>query len=132
MNIKKLILASLAVFVTMQVTDYLIHYLILSSTYQSLATLWRPDMESMMWLMILTSLFFSFMFVFIYTKGYEGKGIMEGVRYGLIIGLFLNVVGALNQYVVYPIPFSLAVQWFIYGMIQFIIAGIIASLIYKS
>ena len=131
MNVKKLILAVVAVFVLMQITDYIIHNLILSSTYQALVNLWRPDMMSLMWLMTLTSLFFSFMFVFIFTKGYEGKGIWEGVRYGLIIGLLMNVVGMLNQYAVYPIPFILVIQWFIYGMVQFIIAGIVTSLIYK-
>jgi len=132
MNAKRFILAAIVVFVVMQATDYLIHNLILSSTYESLTGVWREEMMSKMWIMTLTSLFLSFMFVFIFTKGYEGKGVGEGVRFGLIIGLLMNVVGMLNQYVVYPVPFSLTIQWFIFGMIQFVIAGVVASLIYKA
>ena len=131
MNIKRFFLAVIAVFAAMQLTDYLIHNLILSSAYEAMTDVWNPEMMSKMWIMYLSSLFFSVMFVFIYTKGYEGKGIGEGVRFGLIIGLLMNVVGLLNQFVVYPIPFSLTIKWFIYGMIQFTIAGVIVSLIYK-
>ena len=71
------------------------------------------------------------MFVYIFIKGYEGKGVVEGVRYGFRIGILMNVMGMFNQYAVYPIPFTLAIQWFIFAMIEFIICGIIVSLIYK-
>ncbi len=131
MNLKRLIPATLAVFITFQVTDFLIHSLILASSYAALQELWRPDMMSKMWIMTLTSLFMSFMFVFIFIKGYEKKGICEGFRFGIIIGLFMSVTAMLNQYVVYPVPFSMVIQWLIYGLIQFILAGIVVSLIYK-
>lgn len=131
MNIKRFVLAVLAVFVTLQVTDFLVHSVILGSTYESLEGVWRSDMMSKMWVMTLASLFLSHMFVFIFAKGYEGKGIIEGVRFGLIIGLLMTVVGMLSQYAVYPIPFSLTIKWIVFGLLQFVIAGIVASLIYK-
>jgi len=131
MNVKKYILASVAVFVTFQVLDFIIHVVILSSTYQSLAHLWRPDMMSLMWIMYLSSLFMSFMFVYIFTKGYENRGIMEGVSFGLVMGLFMNVIGMFGQYAMYPIPLSLTLQWFAYGMAEFSIAGIVAAAVYR-
>lgn len=84
-----------------------------------------------MWIMYITSFIFAVLFVYIFTKGYENAGIAEGVRYGLIVGLLMNVVGMFNQYAIYPVPFNLVLQWFVYGMIQFIIYGIVAALIYK-
>jgi hypothetical protein len=99
--------------------------------YQALENVWRPDMMQKMWIIYVTSLVFSFLFVYIFSKGYEGKGIFEGVRYGLIIGLLMNVVGMFNQYAVYPIPIGLIIQWFIYGVIQFIICGIVAAALFK-
>jgi len=81
--------------------------------------------------MYITAFVFSFLFIYIFTKGYEGKGVAEGIRYGLIIGLLMLVVGMFNQYAVYPIPLNLTIQWFIYGLIQFIIVGIVAALIYR-
>lgn len=131
MNIKRMIIASILVFAGIQVMDFVIHGIILSPVYQSLAHVWRPDMMAKMWILRLSSLVMSFLFVYIFIKGYENKGIIEGVRYGIIIGLFMNVIGMFSQYVMYPIPFSLSVQWFIYGMIEFIICGIIAALVYK-
>ena len=132
MNIKRFIWAGIAVFFTFQVLDLLFHGLILGRMYGALKEVWRPDMMSKMWILHVTCLFLSFMFVYIFSKNYEEKGIAEGARYGLIIGLLINVAGMFNQYAVYPIPFSLAIQWFIYAIIEFVICGIVASLIYKS
>ena len=131
MNKKRFLLASIAVFVVFEILDWIIHSKILSRTYMNLQHLWRPDMMDKMWIMYITAFIFSFLFVYIFTKGYEGKGVAEGIRYGLIIGLLMLVVGMFNQYAVYPIPLNLTIQWFIYGLIQFIIVGIVAALIYK-
>jgi hypothetical protein len=131
MNTKKFILASLAVFITGMILDFIVHGLILKGAYESLTSVWRADMNSFMWIMYVGSLLFSFLFVYIFSKGYEGKGMMEGVRFGFIIGLIMVFTSSFGQYSMYPIPFSLAIQWFIYGMVEFIILGIVAAVIYK-
>jgi len=131
MNTKKFIITSIAVFIVYEILELIVNNLILMGTYESLSHVWREDMMSLMWLIYVTALVFSFLFVYIFTKGYEGKGLMEGVRYGLLIGLLMNLTASLYQYVVYPLPFSLVVQWFIFGMIQFIIIGIVAAALYK-
>lgn len=77
------------------------------------------------------TLFFSLLFVYIFSKGYEGKGIIEGAKYGLIIGLVVHLVGSYNQYVVYPLPHGLVLKWFIYGTIELIAARVVTALIYK-
>jgi tryptophan-rich sensory protein len=131
MNKKNFIFTSLIVFVAYQVINFVIHSLILMGAYQVLEHVFRPDMMQKMWIIYVTSLIFAFLFVYIFSRGYEGKGIAEGVRYGLIIGLLMNVVGMFNQYAVYPITFSLTIQWFIYGVIQYIICGIVAAALFK-
>ena len=131
MNTKKFLLASLAVFITLYLLDFVIHSLLLGSVYESMQEVWRPDMMDKMWIMYLTGIIFSLLFVYIFSKGYEGKGIVEGAKYGLIIGLVIYLVGSYNQYVVYPLPYSLALKWFIYGTIELIIAGIVLALVYK-
>src|SRR5258707_14065154 len=55
MNPKRLILAIVAVFVGVWVTDFLIHGVWLQSTYAETMSLWRPEMEMrshMGWLML--------------------------------------------------------------------------------
>jgi hypothetical protein len=43
----------------------------------------------------------------------------------------MSFVSIFNQYAVYPIPLWLAWQWFAYGLIQFMICGIVVALIYQ-
>jgi hypothetical protein len=132
MNIKKFIVASLVVFLTLQLLDFVIHGLLLMSAYESIQNVFRPDMADKMWIMYVTGLIFSFLFVYIFSKGYEGKGIIEGAKYGLLIGLVVHLVGSYNQYVVYNLPYGLVLKWFIFGTIEAVLAGIVLSLVYKS
>lgn len=131
MNIKRLISAVIAVFIAVEITDTVIHGLILGEKYKTLQSLWRPDMMSKMWLMLINSLLFSILFVYIFSKGYENKGIFEGVRFGILTGFFVYISSVINQYIVYPLPLSLVLQWCILGIIQFVIYGIITALVYK-
>ncbi len=132
MNIKRFLIAVALVFVAFRLMDILVHGFLLMKSYEALASVWRPDLMSLTWIMYVTGLLYSILFVYVFVKGYEGKGILEGVRFGFIIGLFINVVGALNQYVIYPVPFVLAVQWLVYGTIECIIAGAIAAAAYRE
>jgi hypothetical protein len=129
---KKVWIGFIVVFVLMVILGYIIDTLILGSTYESLTNIWRPDMQSKMWIFYLVMLFQAFFFSFIFSKGYEGKGIAEGVRYGLYIGIWLSVGMAYGSYAMIPIPYSLALQWFIYGVIQYIIYGIALALIFRK
>jgi hypothetical protein len=131
MNIKRFFLAVLAVLAAIMVTNIIIHSFILMDTYTSLKQIWRPDMMDLMWIMYITDAILSFLFVYIFVKGYENRGVLEGIRYGLIMGLLLDGLGAFGQFMVYPIPLSLAAQWFFYGMVRFVILGVIVALIYR-
>lgn len=126
---KKVWLGFVAAFITFEILDLVVNYWILSSTYASLQ-IWRPDMNSKMWIFHLVILIGSFFFAFIFSKGYEGKGIWEGVRYGTYIGIWLSVGKAYATYAMIAIPYSLALQWFIYGLIEYIIAGIMLALVF--
>ena len=134
MNTKRLALAALAVYVATQALNYLIHQVWLGPTYQSLASIWRPEaeMQSKMWVMFITSAFFSFFFCYIFAKGYEGKGILEGARFGAVIGLFYSLPVTYESYVVYPLPYHLVMQWFMAGFATCIVLGMIAAAIYRK
>ncbi len=131
MNIKRYVIAGIAVFATFQICDMVIHGRLLMKDYEALASMWRPDMMSLMWIMWITCAVLSFLFTYVFIKGYESRGMLEGVRYGLIVGLMMNGVGAFNQYVLFPVPFVFAVKWFVFGMIEFILAGAVVAAIYR-
>ena len=133
MNNKTLWIGYVAVFVFWQIYGYLVHEVMLSETYMALASAFRPeaDMLDMMWMMMVGGALYLFLFCYIFTRGHEGKGIAEGVRYGLLMGLFMSIPMSVDQYVVYPLTASLAVTWFVTGVIGFVIAGAVFAAIYK-
>lgn len=135
MNTKKFVLAFILVFILVEITNYIIHMAILGPVYASdeVKVLFRPQEEMMgkMWIMYILDVIWSFFFVFFFVKGYENKGIFEGLRFGLYIALFFNLVSVYGQYTVYPIPYYLALQWFLYGLVQVLILGAAAALVYK-
>jgi hypothetical protein len=135
MNCKKLITAAAAVFVALILTELLFHTICLKDIYDSLAGIgpFRPyaDIMGYTWVMIVQGLIYSFFFVFIFARGYEGRGLMEGVRFAIYITLFFNVVMAYMQFVLYAIPYYLVWYWILMGFVQNLIYGILAALIYK-
>lgn len=131
MNAKRFVLASLAVFVAAQILGFVIHGVLLQPAYQATQDIWRQDVESRMWIVWLSGLLTAPLFVYIFIKGYEGKGVMEGLRFGLIIGLFTSIPLAYGAYAVLPIPYSLALQWFLYGTAEVILLGVVAASVYR-
>ncbi len=129
---KKIWLGFIVAFITLSILEFLIHGVLLSSAYQSetVKALFRPDMMSKMWIYYVVYLFIAFFFTLVFSKGYEGKGIGEGVRYGLYVGFMMATPMAYASYASYPIPYSLALQWFIYGMIEYIILGVVVAAVY--
>ncbi len=135
MDKKKFLIAFIVVFVLLEVTNYLVNNVILMSTYASDAykNVFRPmdEMMSRVWVMYVTDIVWSFFFVFFFVKGYENKGIGEGIRFGIYVGLFYSFVMAYQAFVIYPLTYSLILQWFIYGLIQMVIFGVVTAIIYK-
>jgi len=131
MKIGKLLLTTLIIYVVYQALNYVIHSVALGPIYMGLASIWRQDMNSVMWAMYVSDLIRIFLFVFIFTKGVENRGWMEGLRYGLLMGLLLALGMSLNEYAIYPIPLTLAIYWLVLTTVQFAICGIVTALLYK-
>ena len=133
MNIKRFVLACVAVYVVYQCLGFLIHQVLLGETYASLSSVWRPEAELMskMWIMWLTSAVWSVLFCYIFTRGHEGKGVVEGVRYGLLIGLLIGVPYSYDSFMIYPITIGLAHAWLAATLVVGVICGMVVALIYK-
>jgi len=133
MNTKKWVIASLVIFVVDLILSYLFHRVFMSGVYEQTAHLWRPleEMNRMMWMGWVSGLVWSFLFVYIFAKGYENKGIIEGVRFGALIGVFFGLPMSLGTYISMPITGGIATAWFIYTVVDTIILGILAAVLYK-
>ncbi len=131
MNWKRFLWASLAVFAVGQGLGYIIDTLILKKTYESLISVWRPDMASKIWVAYVMGLLYAVMFTFVFIKGREGKGIQEGVRFGIIMWLLVLVPWYHFLWVTFPIPYVLTFKWTLYGLLAALVEGILAAVIYK-
>lgn len=129
---KKFWTSFLVVYIMMNILNFVIHAVLLAGAYQSeaVARIMRPEQDQLMWVHFVTALVFSFFFTLVFSKGYEGKGIGEGLRFGFYVGMMCAVPMAYDSFAVYPIPYSLAIQWFFYGLLQYVILGVTAAALY--
>jgi hypothetical protein len=132
-NKKSLVLTIIVAFAYVFASDFIIHGFVLGKSYQETASLWRPEqeMQSYMLWMLLGQFFVASSFAVVFARGYEGKGIMEGIRFALLMIPF-SLAPCFIQYAVTPIPSSLLWAWVGLGGIQALGAGVVVALIYSK
>ncbi len=128
---KRYILASIAVFFTVFIWDFLIHGMVLAPVYESTQHLWRTQEESKMHFMFLSQIAFSLMFVVIYSKNNDAGTMREGASFGLRIGLLLSAI-ELGKYCYMPVVFPLVGVWLASQSIKGMIAGVIVAKVYAK
>ena len=134
MNAKRYILASLTVWVAYMAINFSGHAGILHNAYMGVQEHLRPEEEGMRLLPLhfIGGLIYSFLFCFVFTKGYEEKGIGEGFRYGLWMGLLLILPHAFDNFAVFPFPGSLILGQVLIGLISIVVSGLIVAGIYRG
>lgn len=133
MNTKRLILAIVVVFIAVFATNFLIHGVWLNGVYKETASLWRTEdeMQKHFHFMLLGQFLFAATFVLIWSKGFPAVATLGGsCLYGLTMALFSQAM-TLITYVVQPMPGSLAVKWFIAGIVQGVVLGVIVFFVGK-
>ncbi len=127
---KKFWLACVVVLVVSEICSFLINGVLLAADYQATQAVWRTDMMRLMWVYHVLMIVGAFFFTFIFAYGYEGKGVMEGLRYGLYIGVWMSMGMAYGTYAMIAIPYSMAVKWFITGVVQYVLMGVAAAAVF--
>jgi len=129
--LKRNLLAIIAVFVVWSILDYLIHGMLLQSSYEATANLWRPMEEMNPFLCYGVKLGFSICFVLIYDLLISEKSLHNGIKFGLLLGLG-NGLMALGSYVYMPIPLTMAEVWFAAALVQTGVSGAIVGAMIKK
>lgn len=124
---KKLLIAILAAFVTIWVTDILIHQVLLASSYAATKSLWRTEDEMMarMHWMFVGQLIVSAGFATIYVKALAEKACIKcAFFFGLCIGL-IQGGGQVIMFAVAPYPGSLVAKWVAACLIQSVVVALV-------
>jgi len=132
-NIPRYLLSVFAGFIFIFISDYGIHQNLLMGLYEQTTQFWRSP-ETMMDffpLMLGAQFLMAAITAYIFTRNCEDKGIMEGVRFGIPLGLLFALMMSMS-YVWMPIPLALAGGWAASGFAQGLGLGIIYSLTYKK
>lgn len=130
---QRLWLSCAAVFVLFFGYDYLFHNLLLKDAYTYTASLWRSPVEissNVVWI-IMSQIIVAIVFGYLFSKGYEKQGVSEGVRFGLLMGLLMSAPG-LASYAIQPIPLYLVGARVMGTLFEFVLAGIVVALVYRT
>ena len=129
---KRFILSVIAVFLAWSIMDYIIHGIILKSSYAATASLWRPMAEMKMGVMYVSVLIAAIAFVLIFSQFVSKRGVVMGLKYGLCFGIAAGVSMGYGSYSVMPIPYHMAFTWFLGLIIEMAIGGMIAGAIIEK
>lgn len=134
MNIARLLLAAGAAFVLIFGYEFLFHGVVLESTYEASADLWRAQEDCIFPALFGGQLLVGLFFCVAYAVMRNGSGAsgcpIRGMKFGAAIGAMAGS-GDIIMYAVQPLPQTLVVYWFIGAVIELAIVGFIVALIYK-
>lgn len=126
----RLAVASLAVFVLAILWNACVHLIILKEANAAVESLRRPDLGDKLWLSLVMTAMVALLFVWGYGRVARTGSIGEGLAFGVYVGLLAGLLVDVNQYVLYPIPASLAAKWFAGGLVEFSVYGILVTKLY--
>jgi hypothetical protein len=135
LDLRKWLIASAAVFVLFSILQYIVQRIFLMPTFPEIfpAAPATQDPGIVTLYTYLGRAFFAVLFVYIFTRGFEGKaGMGEGIRYGFWIALLIQVPAFFGGLVVLNQPAGGLVGSLVAGIVQYILCGMLANLLYKK
>ena len=134
MNYARIATAAIAAWVVSIGIGFLVNEVLLSDLIRANAAVMRPEAEvtARLPLGFVFLLLGFFAFAYAYAKGYEGGyGVMEGVRFGVLVALIVIGFGVIWQYIFFPISDAMAVAGVIDAIVELAIYGGIVGAIYR-
>jgi hypothetical protein len=126
---KKSLYAVVAVFVLWSLMDFLLHGVLLSDLYAATASLWRPPSEMRHGLLHVVRLISALCYVGIYACLVSEKSMGRALRYGVLYGVAAGVGMGYGSYAVMPIPYYLALAWFLGAVAEALAGAVILGLV---
>ena len=89
-------------------------------------------MEMKMGLMRIVVLISAVIFVAIYSQLISKKNVQTAIFYGFLFGISAGISMGYGTYAVMPIPYYMALTWFLGSLMEGIAAGLITGLIVRE
>lgn len=130
MDLKRLTLAVAVLFMFALIWNGIVHMVLLQEANLALEGIARPAAERNMALGMLLTAGIALLFVYSYAACARSGGLKGGLLHGLWFGLLAGLLVDLNQFLIYPLPATLALGWFLFGLVEFCIYGLLTALLY--
>ncbi len=134
MNYPRIAIAGLAATVAFFVYGYLVFGLLIAKEYAPYPGVYRSAeaIQPYIPLGLVSTLLAIVVLAAIYAKGYEGgSGLKEGLRFGLLVGLFMVCAVVGDEYVTLNIGRGLATAMAAGRLVEWIVVGATIGLVYK-
>ena len=130
MTAKRFLLASLGAFVFVFLYELLVHGHLMMGLYDQTATVWRPEEESNMAIMLLSQLLFGAALAFFYPIVGSDAECKKAIPFGIGLGLVM-AAPQLATYSYLPIPLTLSLSWALISFVKALGSTYIVSKIYN-
>ncbi|OGH00613.1 MAG: hypothetical protein A2557_01825 [Candidatus Lambdaproteobacteria bacterium RIFOXYD2_FULL_56_26] len=132
MKLKGPALAIMAIFVLWNLLDLVIHVWILGADYTALVPLIRPVTEMPLWAINLVLVANDLAFVGLFLLLNAERSPKAAVRYGVLYGLNYGLTVGFGVYGAVPIPFKVALVWFLGSWVELALAGLLLAVALKK
>ena len=127
---KRFFISWSVVYISNSITGFIIHDLILKSSYKEVAENLHAHVMGRLWAFIVITIVGSFFFTLIYERWRKSGNPGEGLRYGFFIGTWVTLSTYLGAYASSDaIPLSLVIKWVALGIPQFTLSGWLLGLV---
>ncbi len=120
---KQLAIGGLVVFAVWCLLDYVLHGVLLARSYEATAALWRPMAEMKRGVETVAVLIAALAFTGIYERLIAPKSMSAAIWYGLLFGFAVGAPMAYGTFAVMPIPYSMALSWFLGSLVKGLAGG---------
>jgi hypothetical protein len=133
MNYGRITIAAVAGTIVDAVYGFVIYGNVLTSEFARFPGVYRPAADTSYMPILFGGVFLAALAAaYIYAKGYEGgAGPREGVRFGVVLGLFALGYSGLVNYAVLNIDSTLGLYIAIAGFVEWVLVGAVIGTVYK-
>lgn len=134
MNFPRVAAAAVVAWVVSIALGFFINTVLLADLTLANAAAMRPEAQIMGLLPVgfVFLLVGFFAFAYAYAKGYEGgNGVMEGLRFGVLVAIVVCAFGLIWQWILYPISGAYVTAIMIDAIVEMAIYGAIVGAIYR-
>ena len=131
MNMKRFMVAAITAFVFVFLYELLVHGMLMMEQYEQTASVWRPEEESSMGIMLVSQFLFGAAVAFFYPiVGLDTDDCKKAIPFGIGLGLVM-AMPQLASYSYLPIPLTLSLYWMLITFVKALLCGVIVSKVYN-